>query len=308
MASSSASRNAIFGAPPDTLAIIEIRNGSLSLGIAPEIGASIAWFRHAGLAVLRETPGDAIRRLDGRAFSAFPLIPFSNRIRGGNFSFDGKNYSLARDAEDPRHALHGTARFKPWRVQWQNADHARFALEYMPQAGDWPFAYEAWQDFLLLPDRFRLLIGMRNTGTTAAPAGIGLHPYFVRRDPVFLHFAAAYVWGKDAEDIPTHSEPDAGRFAFLQRRPIGDGLIDNDYGAWGGTVDIQGDGQHLRLLAGDAFSHLVLFTPAEKPYFAAESVTHRPDAINPNYDPEDHGMAVLQPGESLAGTIEIILA
>jgi len=287
--------------------VIEIHNGGWHLGIEPAIGASIAWFRHEGHSILRETPDDAISCLDGRAFSAFPLIPFSNRIRAGNFSFDGENYMLARDAEDPRHALHGTARFKPWHVERQDADNARFTLDYVPQAGDWPFAYEAWQDFSLLPDRLHLVIGMRNTGNADAPAGIGLHPYFTRHDPVFLSFEADYVWGKDAADIPTHSEPDAGRFDFLKRRPIGDGLIDNDYGGWDGILDITRGGPRFRLAGSAAFTHLVLFTPDEKPYFAAEPVSHRPDAINPNGDPKDHGMAVLRPGESLAGVVEIIL-
>jgi aldose 1-epimerase len=288
--------------------VIEIRNGGLSLGIEPAIGASIAWFRHCGEAILRETPADAIRALDGRAFSAFPLIPFSNRIRAGQFMFAGQNYTLARDAEDPRHALHGTARFKTWQVERHASDQARFVLDYVPSGDDWPFSYHAWQDFYLLADRLRLVIGMRNEGAGEAPAGIGFHPYFARRDPVFLRFGAGYVWVKDEEDVPTHSQPDAGRFDFLQRRPIGDGLIDNDYGDWDGRVDIARDGQRLSLVGSEAFTQLVLFTPQEKAYFAAEPVSHRPDAINPNYDPKDHGMAVLRPGESLAGVIEIIIS
>lgn len=287
--------------------MIELSKGELSLGVEPEIGASIAWFRNAGNSILRETPVEAIGGLDGRRFSAFPLIPFSNRIRAGEFSFAGKTYTLARDAEDLRHALHGASRFKPWQVEWQKTDRARFSLDYVPRAGDWPFAYHASQEFLLLADRLRLEIGLRNTCAAAAPAGIGLHPYFVRHDPVFLRFVAGYVWGKDDEDIPNCSEPDAGRFDFLQRRPIGDGLIDNDYGGWNGRVDIAGDGQRLRMLGSGAFTHLVLFTPKGKPYFAAEPVSHRPDAINPNGDAKDHGMAVLQPGESLAGVVQIIV-
>jgi aldose 1-epimerase len=288
--------------------VIEIGKAGLRLGVEPGMGASIAWFTNAGVSILRETPADAIRSLDGRRFSAFPLIPFSNRIRAGRFSFCGKSFTLARDAEDPRHALHGTARFKPWQVARQKADNARFTLDYAPQHLDWPFAYHAWQDFLLLPDRLRLEIGIRNTGPAEAPAGIGLHPYFVRHDPAFLHFQAGYVWGKDVEDIPIHSEPDAGQFDFVRRRPIGDGLIDNDYGGWDGKLDIASAGQRLSLLGSGAFTHLVLFTPREKPYFAAEPVSHRPDAVNPNGDAKDHGMAVLRPGESLAGIIEILVA
>ena len=40
---------------------------------------------------------------------------------------------------------------------------------------------------------------------------------------------------------------------------------------------------------------------------AAEPVTHRPDALNPNGDPRDQGMTILRPGEALEGTIDILV-
>jgi aldose 1-epimerase len=63
----------------------------------------------------------------------------------------------------------------------------------------------------------------------------------------------------------------------------------------------------LTLTGSKGFSHLVLFTPEGKPYFAAEPVTHRPDALNPNGDPRDQGMTILRPGEALEGVIEIVV-
>jgi aldose 1-epimerase len=289
--------------------LIDIKTGGLSLGVAPSLGASIGYFRWNNIPLLRDTPEEAVRIGDGRAFSAFPLIPFSNRIRAAEFTYRGTQYRIARDAQDTRHALHGTSRFFPWQVASQTESALRCALDYTPQNLDWPFAYQSWQDFQLLEDRLRITIGLRNTHSFAAPFGIGLHPYFTRVPGASLRFAGAYVWAKDNQDIPIHSIPDAGHFSFADRHAIDGGLIDNDYGGWNGVVEISApERPALTLRASGAFSHLVLFTPTGKPYFAAEPVTHRPDAINPNGDPRDTGMMILEPGEVLEGEIEIILA
>jgi aldose 1-epimerase len=277
--------------------------------VAPSLGAGIYYFRRNSIPLLRDTPEAAVRAGNVRAFSAFPLIPFSNRIRAAAFTYCGTHYRIARDTEDTGHALHGTARFFPWQVASQTESTLRCTLDYTPQNLDWPFAYQSWQNFQLLEDRLRVTIGLRNMHNFAAPFGIGLHPYFVRASSASLRFDAGYVWAKDDQDIPTHSIPDAGRFSFTNRHAIDDGLIDNDYGGWNGVLEISAS-EHpvLTLKASGVFSHLVLFTPTAKPYFAAEPVTHRPDAINPNGDPRDTGMTILEPGEVLEGEIEIIVA
>lgn len=288
--------------------MINLKSGALSLGILPSLGASIAYFRHGETPLLRDTPEQAIAAQDGRAFSAFPLIPFSNRIRAGAFSFEGEHYELGRDAEDPRHALHGTARFYPWAVTRQTENFARCTLDYSPQNLDWPFAYHAWQTFLLMEDRLRVTLGLRNLHRGNAPAGIGLHPYFARAPGEALRFDAGFVWAKDAQDIPTHSVPDDGRFNFEHRHAIEPGLIDNDYGAWRGVAEISAPERPLLTMkASKQFTQLVLYTPAGKAYFAAEPVTHRPDALNPNGDARDQGMTILRPGEALEGVIEIVV-
>ncbi len=288
--------------------LIHLKSGALIAGILPSLGASIAYFRQHATPLLRDTPQAAIAAGDSRAFSAFPLIPFSNRIRAGAFSFAGQTVILGRDAEDPRHALHGTARFYPWAVTRQTESFLRCALDYSPQNLDWPFAYHAWQSFWLMPDRLRITLGLRNLHHGNAPAGIGLHPYFFRSTSATLRFGAGFVWAKDAQDIPAHSIPDDGRFNFDKHHPIEPRLIDNDYGAWGGRVEISApDRPALTLTGSKQFTHLVLYTPEQKPYFAAEPVTHRPDALNPNGDPRDQGMTILRPGEALEGTIDILV-
>ncbi len=291
-------------------AMIELTNGALSLGVEPAHGASIAWFRTGGFHILRETPAAASAAGDSRAFAAFPLIPYSNRIRVGSFSFSGVTYTLRRDEEDPRNALHGTARFQPWQLEAQTASSARCVFDFTPQPELWPFAYSAWQEFTLLADRLRVSIGLTNRHDAPAPFGIGLHPYFERHEPNFLQFAAGYVWAKDADDIPIRADPDIGKFDFTEPRAIElEDLIDHCYGDWARTaaVAFSAFDKRIEIRASPVFRNAVVFTPEDKDYFAVEPVSHRPDAVNPNGDPHDGGMDILDPGATLAGTIEIVL-
>ena len=290
--------------------MITLESGRLRLALLPELGASIASFHDGDFQVFRETPADAIAARDGRAFSCFPLIPYSNRIRHGRFTFAGKAYALKHDEEDPRHAMHGTARFHPWRLVAHNASSATCEFSFPGHNDEWPFPYHAWQVFSLAHDRLVIEIGIRNTHTDAAPAGLGLHPYFLRHGGVTLQFNAGYVWEKDSEDIPVRSIPDAGKFDFVSGHAISaSDPIDHAYGGWDQRAMLAWPAHNRRLTieADSIFNDLVVYTPGGREDFAAEPVTHRPDALNPNGDKNDAAMAILPPGGSLCGRVAFIL-
>ena len=290
--------------------MITLQNAPLRLTLLPERGASIASFQHENFQIFRETSPQSIAAGDVRAFACFPLIPYSNRIRTGKFTFAGQHYALKHDEEDPRHAMHGTARFHPWRLTAQTQTTASCEFSFPTPTDEWPFPYNAWQIFTLEPDRLIIELGIENTHTAPAPAGLGLHPYYLRHGGVTLQFNAAYVWRKDAEDIPKKSIPDAGKFDFRAGHPISaTDLIDHAYGGWDqrATLAWPAHNRRLTVMAGDIFQDIVVYTPTIREDFAVEPVTHRPDALNPNGDPHDAPMTTLAPGATLSGKVAFIV-
>jgi len=290
--------------------MITLKNPHLRLSLLPDLGASIASFTAGDFNIFRPTPPAAIANRDVRAFACFPLIPYSNRIRHGRFTFAGTPYALRHDEEDPRHAMHGTARFHPWQLREHGPSHAICDFTFPGHNDEWPFPYRAWQHFTLAPDRLTIDIGIQNTRIAPAPAGLGLHPYFLRHGAVTLQFNAFYVWAKDSEDIPTHTIPDTAKFDFRTGHPISaTDLIDHAYGAWDQRATLFWPAQNRRLtIAADPiFQDLIIYTPTVREDFAAEPVTHRPDALNPNADPHDAPMTILPPGATLSGRIAFIL-
>lgn len=288
-----------------SMRIIALHYGNFSLGITPDLGGAIVYFRLGSHPVMRETPESARHAGDVSQFASFPLVPFSNRIRHGIFNVSGATYQLQRDAKDPHNANHGASRHAPWNVVSQSTSSAHLNYNYAPPTPphpSWPFAFTAEQHFTLTPAGLHYRVSLTNTHQGPAPAGIGLHPYFIRTNATGLQFSAACIWKKDDFNIPVSSQPVPPGFDFSRPRPLGPELIDHTFSHWAGEAKII-DTIVTTITADQIFQHLILYTPLEKPFFALEPVSHRPDAINPIHDHFDQPMTILNPGETLTGSV-----
>jgi aldose 1-epimerase len=134
---------------PNTL--VTLRADRASAGIAPSIGGSITHFhwqegarRHDWL---RPASADDLAACAADRLACFPLVPFSNRIRGGRFSFGGHAVALPLNQWPQPHAEHGHGWQAPWSVS-ARADDSLTPL-YEHAADDWPFPYRARQDIAL---------------------------------------------------------------------------------------------------------------------------------------------------------------
>ncbi len=83
--------------------IVELNAGNLRLTLSPSIGGSISAFEWIGGAARRPILRKCHTRLEKVLDAAcFPLVPFVNRIRGGQFTFRGREVSIAPNmAGDP---------------------------------------------------------------------------------------------------------------------------------------------------------------------------------------------------------------
>jgi aldose 1-epimerase len=287
-----------------------LRRISLSFGqwraeIAPEIGGSILSLTHAGRAVLRPTPDEALAERAVRRTACFPLIPYANRIAGGRFAWDGQEYRLAQNFPASPHPLHGVG----WRREWQlvAADvHACvLQLVHRPRNGgehDWPFAFDAQQKISLHADGLAVELAVTNTDEAPAPLGLGLHPLFPRRGGERLTFEASGAWRNGADMLPA-ATVSGDLWEHAGGQAIGAQNLDNDFVGWQGRARIEsGHFPAIRIDASPIFSCLRVFTPADKDFFAVEPVSHVTDAIN-----REGGSESLRvpPGVRLSGTMAI---
>ncbi len=288
-------------------AILSLRSGPLALDLCPALGGSITalrWAHPAGgtIDLMRPTGAASIAKGDIEAAACFPLTPFSNRVRKGRFTFEGRTIALPANTSEP-HAQHGHGWQRPWDVAMAASDKAVLRLTHT--AGDWPFDYVMEQRFQLSKDALTVDLVARNESSRAMPYGFGLHPYFPRTPKCRLTAAISGFWETDNEVMPTRHTPPPATLDPAEGLPVAERSMDNAFTGWRGKAVIDWPEQQTRLTmdASRLFGFLVVYIPPGEDYFCAEPVSNATDAFNLVHERGDTGMLVLQPGASVSAQV-----
>ena len=280
-------------------AMVKLTAGDLRVELSPSIGGAISGFEWAGPggphAILRKCNSPLEKVLDA---ASFPLIPYVNRIRGGRFSFRGRDVSLAPNMPGDPTPLHGQGWLGQWQVDEQDKAHA--VLSFRHAAGEWPWDYDARQEFGL--DARGLSVGLTctNTSRETMPCGLGQHPYFPCGPRTRIDTEVTHVWTIDAQVLPVEKVPADGRYDLRDRLVCGQDL-DHGFGGWNGAATMTDpDWPYDTRLSSPEARFFQLYSPAEGGIFVAEPVTHANAALNaPEADWAELGMRVLRPGETM---------
>ena len=284
---------------------LTMQAGDWRAGLAPALGGALLYLRHRGEPVMREWPDEG----NVRRTACFPLVPYANRIAQAGFEWQGAHHALARNFGDHPHALHGIGWQRAWSVQNAAPDRVCLSLHHDPQrdgAAGWPFAFLARQEFRLGATGLAIGLELTNLAPIAAPAGIGLHPFFRRTPDVSLGFAATGIWRNGPDDLPLDWCAMAAPWDHAMGRRLDDSVFDHDFSGWEGHAMITEPSLRRRIVmvADPVFTHLRIFTPAGRDFFAVEPVSHRADAVH-HPEQADSGWRVLAPGESLRGWMRL---
>jgi aldose 1-epimerase len=170
--------------------VIELGAGRVHVVIDPDAGGRLAQVVIDGRARLRgPAPG-----LAWHEWGSYPLLPWSNRIPGGRFTFDGVEHAVPVTFGDGT-AIHGLAATVPWAVVEATATAAQLSVEVT--AGP----YRAVGDQRLTVDAGGLTqtLAVTNAGDRRLPFGLGIHPWFAGA-PVMV--PADEIWDGD-EPVPS---------------------------------------------------------------------------------------------------------
>jgi aldose 1-epimerase len=276
---------------------LTLRGGGWQATLRPETGGSLGSLTFQGVEVLRTMPESSTSPLDA---ACFPLAPYCNRIRDGRFRFGGVEVALPANFPPEPHSIHGLSWQRPWRIESEAANKCVIADEYNG-SGAWPWPYRIEQRVRLGEKGCAVTLVLTNRGETPMPAGVGLHPYFRRREGVRVSFAAEHALLSDPECLPTGVTAPAGHFADFRRgSALPAETIDHCFAGWNGQATIEDDLGTIAIAATGA-PHLHLYAPADGSALCLEPVSHTPDALN--RAPEE--MIVLPPGCSSSLTLRI---
>ena len=280
--------------------ILNLASGPLRLELSPSVGGAISAFEWADDVsvhpILRKCHRPLEKVLDA---ACFPLVPYVNRIRGGCFSFRARDVRLAPNMPGDPSPLHGQGWLNPWDIE--NVDGRSATLIYRHDPGEWPWAYEARQEFALDEKGLGVTLACRNVSDEPMPCGLGQHPYFPCGPETRLDTSVTDAWTIDDKVLPLERVKAVGRYDLQNRLVCGQDL-DNGFGGWGGDARMSDPDwpYDLRLSSPDA-RFFQLYSPTAGGIFVAEPVTHANAALNAAQEEWPNlGMRVLQPGESMS--------
>lgn len=288
--------------------LITLSAGPLELALSPAIGGSIARFEYSdgdrSLSILRGCASVPTHVLET---GSFPLVPYVNRIRGGQFSFHGQTVRLAPNISGDPSPLHGQGWLNPWRVVAASLREA--TLEYEHAAGEWPWSYVAQQRYRLNESSLEIMLSCRNLSADPMPCGLGQHPYFLCSAETRIRTHVDHVWTIDEQVLPVDRIAATGRYDLADREVCGLGL-DHGFGGWGGSAAISDPEWPLKIeMSSPDAAYFQLYSPQSGGLFVAEPVTHANAALNA---PEDQwaalGIRILLPDEEMMLSMRIDIA
>lgn len=294
-----------------------LENGTFRCEIDADAGASIVTLAlridDDWVPLMRPTPPEAIQAGNSSEMASFVLLPYSNRIGGARFSFEGKTYELRPNTDDG-HTIHGDVRKRPWRITDAGDTWVRLRFE----SGwfddiNFPFPFHANLAYELDGTAFRAELELENAGADRMPAGMGHHPYFSRTliDPNERVEVQATFTREYAGLVPTEpAGPVAPEHDFSRLRPL-DVDVDCCFGGWDGKAVLHWPGSKVRaeIDCEAPLGHLILFAPPGKPYFAVEPVSNANNGFNLLASGDrEAGVRILEPGQTLAASFRLRIA
>lgn len=286
--------------------MIALESGPYALQLAPGFGGRIVSFKKGTRDILRPTSPDTIANPKVYEFSGFPLMPYSGPLFGPGFIFDGVTYDMGRTVREEPTATHGDAWINSFVVLERGPNSASMVFEHTPETGTFPFRWRGMLTFELNPaSGLRVEMSLTSRDFRRMPAGLGFHPYFPKVSGTRLQFDAVGVWPADTpEAVNLGCGPLVEGLSFCDGPDVSEMVVDRLYEGWDQRAElIYPDGARTFITAEGVLDKMQVYSAWEYPYVCVEPVSNANDGFNRmNHGVPSHGVRVLDPGKSIAGS------
>lgn len=289
--------------------------------IAPDLGSNLYRLRvgeHELLNCDRE-------KLKQRGHTGtFVLWPFPNRVRDKQYTYRGQHYTFEGVPRPQGSLIHGLVFDRSWAYEPPVADQqGATATTFIEMNADepyysaFPFASRLTLTYTLTSAGVTVTYAVRNKGSQPLPYGFALHPYFQLLsgpEQTLVTLPACHLMEADQHLLPTGRLLDVnsvmyGMFNLSQPTPISHLKLDHVYTGLPAVnealIEHRGQGLCIRVSASADFTHTVVYTLGDGPFFCLENQTCSTDAIN-LYQNDRQDIAHLlevQPGAEASGFI-----
>lgn len=221
------------------------------------------------------------------------MAPWCNRLSAGPMRFGSRQLDLPSNFPDGT-AIHGQVFADAWAVR----DDGSLAIRR--GGGGWPWRYQVTQRLTLQAASARLELMLLNEDDAPMPAGLGLHPWFLKPDAVAIH--ATQVFPDNLRSDPQPQRV-TGRFDLRTPRHMPANLDATWAGLAQPAVELLWPGLRARMRIEGAAAFVVAASPPSVGAVAIEAETHAPQGLRRLINGEPGAMALLAPGQTLSLTL-----
>lgn len=281
--------------------MILLEDARARVEVDPALGAGLASYAFDGRPVLRPRDRGAPEPVLGLAMNL--LVPWSNRISGGGFEWEGAFHPLAPNLAGEPCPIHGNA----WQAAWTpRRGSPTEALLSLASNGPGPFAYEAQVAYALTEGALTTRLTVTSRAERALPYGLGFHPWPPRGEGTRLRAVAGRVQLQDERHLPTDTVSLAERpdWDFRAPRPLPRAWVNNAFEGWDGHALIEQPGLGLDVeIRAPGLDVFVLYAPSPGAgFFCFEPVSHLVDEHNAARGTR---LRRLAPGEAMTAEMTI---
>jgi aldose 1-epimerase len=198
--------------------------------VVTESGATLRVLEHDGRPLVRGFAEDEM----SSAGRGQQLVPWPNRIRDGQYAFDGRELQLPLSEPARHNASHGLARWAAWTPEEHAGSSVSLGYRLMAQTG-YPWTLDLHVLYDLSADGLTVTQTATNLSSRPAPYACGAHPYLTAGDgPVDgweLTLPASLRLVPDERQLPVGEEDVTGTpYDFRVARPVRDTVLDFAFG------------------------------------------------------------------------------
>ncbi|HZS77742.1 MAG TPA: aldose 1-epimerase [Ktedonobacteraceae bacterium] len=300
---------------------------NIEVSVAPDLGSNLFRFRVGEHDIIYCEPA-LLKRKD---FTGnFVLWPFPNRMRDKRYTYQGQSYSLEglKRPQGNDVLIHGLVFDRPWQHEQPLADQdsasVTTCIDFGPESPfyeGYPFESRLSLTYTLTKNSVTVTYNVQNKGAKQMPFGFALHPYFALlsgKENTLVRIPTNYVMEADDELLPTGRllKLEGIMYAMFDLRapvPVGHLKLDHVYTGMrkneSALIEYRQQAMKLHLITSGDFTHMVIYTPTEAPFFCLENQTCSTDAVNLHQQGlmEEAHLLELSPGESSTGFIRYVL-
>lgn len=281
----------------DTGSEVRIGGEPLEVAVLPGLGARLHRLRAFGHELLLSPDDPATYRRDPFMWGSYVMAPWCNRLAPSPIEVAGRTVALGINFVDGT-AIHGQVYLRPWTIEGPGS------FVVAGGGGGWPWRYEVRQHVTVVGSDLRVALALTNLDDAPMPAGIGMHPWFLKPIEVAIRGESVYLRNLDTSPWPIAV---SGTSDLRALGRMADGLDGTWANLTGTPVELRWPDLGIRaeMRVESPSLCIVAASPDGAPAVAVEPETHAPQGLRRLLQSEPDALTMLPPGERLELVMEL---